>query len=211
MEVQNIRVGKRNLPSRAKDSMVPQEGALRRVSFSTEVEIHHVNRRCDLSDEEHNSTWYCKADLKCMKKIYVPTLKKIAKGIPLGDGDEEPRGLEHKTPKGHKRRHRNRFASLDAVFQEQDRQWERNYFDADYIAKIYIQSSAHCSAEARSLAREDAEYVEKNIRCPEDDGGLLQNDMAPVDLCVNLDSEETDDSISLTDHMNQPHIISVAA
>ena len=145
-----------------------------------------------------------------MKKKYMPTLKKIAKGLPLEEGDEEPRGLEHKTPKGNKRRNRNRFASLDAVFQEQDRQWERNRLDPDYIAKIYIQSTAHCSVEAHRMAQEDAEYVKENIRGPEEAEVLLQNDMESVDLCVDRSSKGTNDSISLPDQID-PHVIILAA
>eukprot|EP00934_Nitzschia_sp_Nitz4_P009105 Nitzschia sp. Nitz4//scaffold56_size114212//112689//113399//NITZ4_003976-RA/size114212-processed-gene-0.79-mRNA-1//-1//CDS//3329554784//9095//frame0 len=136
----------------------------RKVSFKAEVESFDVVRRCDMSEEEISTIWYCKLDFKEMKREYIPTLKKMAKNLPLDSSDVDPRGLEHKTPQGTKKRHRNRLTSLDAVLVEQDRQWERNRRDPDFIAEMYIQASAHCSIQATLIAQADADYVEQNVR-----------------------------------------------
>jgi hypothetical protein len=116
-----------------------------------------------MMDEDFEIIWYCKDDFRAMKKDYLPTLKKMAKGLPLAV-DEEPRGLEHKTPVGNKRRHKNRLVSIDSVLREQDRQWDRNLRDPGFISELYIQSSAHCSFEASLKAKEDEEYVNKYIK-----------------------------------------------
>lgn len=138
------------------------EGGARRVSFSNKDDLFGVLRREDMTEEDFVRIWYCKDDFKEMKRDYMPTLKKMAKDLPLGR-DEEPRGLEHKTPKGNKRRHKNRLVSVDAVLREQDRQWDRNRIDAGFISELYIQASAHCRLEASLKAKEDEEYVKRNM------------------------------------------------
>ena len=136
--------------------------ASRRVTFSNNHDIRGVIRREDMTEDDFASIWYCKEDFKAMKRDYMPTLKKMAKELPL-EFDEESRGLEHKTPKGSKRRHKNRLVSIDAVLREQDRQWERKLGDQGFIAELYIQATAHCRLEASIKAKEDEEYIRKHV------------------------------------------------
>jgi hypothetical protein len=133
-----------------------------RVAFAETNDDRGVMRRGDMIEAIFSSIWYCKDDLKAMKRDYLPTLKKMANGLPL-DRDDEPRGLEHKTPKGNKRRHTNRLISIDAVLREQDRQWERKICDQGFIAELYIQASAHCRLDASLKAKEDEEYVRQHV------------------------------------------------
>lgn len=135
----------------------------RTVAFSSDVKTYDVTRRSDLDDEDFHLIWYCKDDFKVMKREYMSIVKKMAKGLPLTE-DEEPRGLEHKTPIGNKKRHKNRLVSIDAVLREQDRQWERNRLDSEFVAELYIQASAHCRLQASIVARNDEEYVNKMVR-----------------------------------------------
>jgi hypothetical protein len=137
--------------------------ARHRVSFCKDLQTRDVERRCDISDEEFSIAWYCKGEFHAMKKLALPILKKMAKNIPL-ESDEEPRGLEQKTPNGSKKRHRNRYVSVDAVLQEQDHQWERNRQDPEFLAEMYIQSSAHCMMQAYLNAKNDEDFVNKHVR-----------------------------------------------
>jgi len=134
----------------------------RRVTFSNNHDIRCVIRREDMTEDDFASIWYCKEDFKEMKRDYMPALKKMAKELPL-EFDEESRGLEHKTPKGSKRRHKNRLVSVDVVLREQDRQWERKLGDQGFIAELYIQATAHCRLEASLKAKEDEEYVKQHV------------------------------------------------
>jgi hypothetical protein len=113
-----------------------------------------------MSPEDVASLWYCKDDFREMKRQYTFTVKKLAKNIPLEEG-EESRGLEFKTPRGCKSRQVNRYQAMDAVLDEQERQWELERRDADYIAQIYRQSTAHCQLNAYLLAKKDADFVEQ--------------------------------------------------
>mmetsp|Transcript_63007 Transcript_63007/g.95091 ORF Transcript_63007/g.95091 Transcript_63007/m.95091 type:complete len:263 (-) Transcript_63007:234-1022(-) len=135
----------------------------RRVAFSRDVQTENVILRSEISKDEFEATWYCHHEFRSMKKSMIPTIKKMAKGIPLDD-NEEPRGLEHKTPQGCKKRCDNRFISLDAVLQEQDRQWEYDRNDVAALAKVYNQASAHCLMQAFLKAKEDADYVLREVR-----------------------------------------------
>lgn len=143
-----------------------------------------------MTDEEFDEIWYNKDDFRAMKKRYIPTLKKMAKGIPLDDTDDEARGLEHKTPKGSHRRKSNRYSSLEAVLQEQDRQWERNRIDADFIAEIYVQATAHCRLQASLTAQSDAEYVAIHVSNGEaaKDQGEGQNEEPIVTIVTERES-----------------------
>lgn len=134
---------------------------IRLVSFDKEARVMgHVVTREEMSPDDIFNTWYTKDDFKEMKKQYLPIVKKLAKKLPLDEG-EEARGLEHKTPRGCKSRQNNRFQAMDAVLDEQERQWEMERKDADYIAQIYRQSSAHCQMNAYLLAQKDTEFVEQ--------------------------------------------------
>ncbi|KAL3914407.1 MAG: hypothetical protein SGILL_006114 [Bacillariaceae sp.] len=89
----------------------------------------------------------------------------MAKKLDLDEGEgEDPRGLEHKVPRGNKARMRNRYQAMDAVLDEQDRQWENERKDPEYIAQIYRQSSAHCQMNAYLIAKKDAEFVDEQVR-----------------------------------------------
>eukprot|EP00429_Kryptoperidinium_foliaceum_P035493 CAMPEP_0176166904 /NCGR_PEP_ID=MMETSP0120_2-20121206/85371_1 /TAXON_ID=160619 /ORGANISM="Kryptoperidinium foliaceum, Strain CCMP 1326" /LENGTH=155 /DNA_ID=CAMNT_0017504475 /DNA_START=200 /DNA_END=664 /DNA_ORIENTATION=- len=121
----------------------------------------------------------------------------MAKDLPL-DADEDPRGLEHKTPKGNKRRHKNRIVAIDAVLTEQDRQWERDRRDASFIADLYMQANAHCRLQASLIAQSDEEYVVKHVRngslgsyaCEDETEGTIEEEP------VRDASSSMDDSLS---------------
>lgn len=138
---------------------------VRLVSFPKELSqvVGEVNTRSEMSSEDIANTWYSKDEFKTMKTQYIPIVKKIAKKLELAEG-EDPRGLEHKTPRGNKARQINRFQAMDAVLDEQERQWENERKDPEYIAQIYRQSSAHCQMNAYLLAKKDAEFVAKEVR-----------------------------------------------
>lgn len=116
------------------------------------------------------------------KNTILPIVRKLAKHLPL-DKDDEPRGLEHKTPRGSKEREENRYNAMDAVLDEQERQWESNSrVDTEYLAQIYRQNSAHCQMKAYLIAKKDAEWVQENVvmaaaaAVDSDTGAVLKSD-----------------------------------
>lgn len=197
-------------------------GGGRTVAFSNEVKTYDVSRRSDLDDEDFQILWYCKDDFKFMKREYTSIVKKMAKGLPLTE-DEEPRGLEHKTPIGNKKRHKNRLVSIDAVLREQDRQWERNRLDSEFVAELYIQASAHCRLQASIVAKNDEEYVNKVVRqlssISEVDDDEDETHEEPVSDSESFSEEkvtishgqETQGTTYQVDRIKTHHILSAAA
>lgn len=135
----------------------------RLVSFSKIVKTREIERRIDLSADEIAAIWYNGNDFHAMKQTYYPTIKKMARGLPLDD-DEEPRGLEIKTPHGNKQRQLNKFLAIDVVLEEQNKQWDDNRFDFEYLGQIYRQSSAHCQMAAYLVGKADEKFVKDYVR-----------------------------------------------
>jgi hypothetical protein len=138
--------------------------ARRIVSFAPQVETYLVVECLrDLPEGEIAATWYKRDEYYAIKKSWTPTVKKMYKGLPL-DTDEESRGLEYRTPAGAQRRQKNKLHSIDAVLDEQERQWEENRRNPTYIAEIYSQATAHCLMAAYLAAKADSEFVQKQIQ-----------------------------------------------
>mmetsp|Transcript_19542 Transcript_19542/g.47177 ORF Transcript_19542/g.47177 Transcript_19542/m.47177 type:complete len:389 (+) Transcript_19542:396-1562(+) len=144
----------------------------RTAQFATSQElleqvVGEVPNRKELTPEDYEAMWYSKDEFRRMKKEdIIPTVKKMAKRIPLDFENlgEEPRGLEHKTPRGSRDRENNRDDAMDAVLDEQERQWNVNAVpNVDNIAKKYRQHSAHCQMNAYLLAQKDAEWVQEHV------------------------------------------------
>ena len=151
-----------NVP-KLKSEKQTQQRRRRKVTFCPQIQYEQIILRSEIPQEEFEAAWYCHQEFRAMKKAMVPIVKKMAKGLPLDD-DEESRGLEHKTPQGSKKRCANRDIALDAVLQEQDRQWEYDRSDAIALSKVYNQSSAHCLMQAYLIAKGDEEYVLNEVR-----------------------------------------------
>jgi hypothetical protein len=147
----------------------PSSPARRTVRFAqidSEMEavtIRPIPSLSDMSKQEIRDMWYNDCEFQMIKLRIVHVLKKMIKGTYNHDIDSlesEARGLENKTPKGSYARKKNRFASMFAVLDEQDRQREQGQtVDSEYIAKLYRQSSAHCQMMAIQIAANDAKLV----------------------------------------------------
>mmetsp|Transcript_8338 Transcript_8338/g.20510 ORF Transcript_8338/g.20510 Transcript_8338/m.20510 type:complete len:228 (-) Transcript_8338:97-780(-) len=127
------------------------------------VFVRIIANREEYSNEEIRSMWYNECEFQIMKLSIVHTLKKVIAGTythKIHALESEVRGLENKTPAGSAARKKNRFASLFAVLDEQNRQRESGRTtDTEYIAELYRQSTAHCQAEAVKAAARDFECV----------------------------------------------------
>lgn len=143
--------------------------ARRTVSFAQiDNEMETVNIRpipplSDMSKQEIRDMWYNECEFQMIKLGIIHVINKVIKGTYNHDIDSlesETRGLENKTPKGSFARKKNRFDSMFAVLDEQDRQRELGQrVDSEYMAKLYRQSSLHCQMIAVQIAANDAELV----------------------------------------------------
>lgn len=140
--------------------------ARRTVSFSAIDTVHFVLPRSDYSNQEKRDAWYNKQDFLAIKKAN----KEIARKMTVGacTPEIETRGLEYKTAKGMEERQVNRDAALFAVLDEEFLQ-EEIYgcvLDAERVAKLCRQASAHCQLKAIRTAAMDALAVHGHLELP---------------------------------------------
>lgn len=100
------------------------------------------------------------------------------------------RGLEHKLQSGFKQRSANKYNALNAVLEEQDRQYARGRVDDENIAQKYHRAAMNARELAFYLGLKDAE---KRDGPPKRDVYVDNDDMSSVsDLDSTQGSENTD-------------------
>jgi hypothetical protein len=130
----------------------------RSITFSHFATIHNVLHINDYSGEEIECTRYYADELKEIKKTDVLNTLSMMKGG-LHIREENPwyccRGLEPFTREGSARRKANRENAWNAVFWEQDLQWENGIYDPEAISNAYSEFSHDCQDAAVMKATED--------------------------------------------------------
>jgi hypothetical protein len=119
-----------------------------------EDNVFEIDRNDDVSHEE---IWYSKEEydiIKARNKLLV----KMKKNGKFEESEEHSfRGLEHKLKEGSERRRSFKFDALNAVLEEQDRQYAKGLRDAENIAQRYQESVSAAQETAISTAQRDAE------------------------------------------------------
>eukprot|EP00540_Astrosyne_radiata_P018581 CAMPEP_0116860966 /NCGR_PEP_ID=MMETSP0418-20121206/22745_1 /TAXON_ID=1158023 /ORGANISM="Astrosyne radiata, Strain 13vi08-1A" /LENGTH=168 /DNA_ID=CAMNT_0004495505 /DNA_START=56 /DNA_END=562 /DNA_ORIENTATION=+ len=114
------------------------------------MHVHFVLHANDYSDEEYN--------FKQMRKQFVETVTKVADGSYEGDNEDQcARGLEYRSREGALKRKENKLQGLQAVLEEQDRQYAESIEDDEALRYVYVANTRHCADEARRLGMHDAE------------------------------------------------------
>uniref|UniRef100_A0A7R9WVQ1 Uncharacterized protein n=1 Tax=Craspedostauros australis TaxID=1486917 RepID=A0A7R9WVQ1_9STRA len=181
--IETAEISKTSLSKPATSASTISRSCKRSVRFpcnvSDMVTCQYIPTLDEISDAEIDATWYTNKEYRQIRKDMKAVLKKFIKSAPLSPDKEDARGLEFKTPTGTKQRQKNRFLSIDMVLDEQERHFEEQIgahhsntsrdSQAMYIAQIYTQSTIHCSRTAAMIGKEDAAYVQENVRESADD------------------------------------------
>jgi hypothetical protein len=107
------------------------------VSFNERVRSRpflHIN---DYSDEELHATWLNADDMQSIRREIRCTVEMMRWGDTFDENEYSRSGLEHRTSDGSRIRRENQSAAVNAVLDEQDRQFEGNYLDEQELADIY--------------------------------------------------------------------------
>jgi hypothetical protein len=131
-----------------------------RVSFNGGVlqqPYIHVN---DILDDDVNKAWYSRKELSETKSECRHTINRMI----AGECHEEDtlycsRGLERRTPASEKRHQQIKFDALDAVLDEQDRQWRDGVSDTESLARAYSACTSHSAKIAHAMAASDERAV----------------------------------------------------
>lgn len=151
-----------------------------RVSFHTSHQVFEFDK---LETESHPECWYSREEYE-MIKARNSLIVKMFKVGKFSEGDEHSfRGLEHKLKEGFKKRRENKFNGLNAVLDEQDRQFNHGILNPDGISEVYRRVTMNSRETAFVIALRDAEGS-YSYRSPEQVGYIS-------DLSINCEDDTT--------------------
>mmetsp|Transcript_111045 Transcript_111045/g.155896 ORF Transcript_111045/g.155896 Transcript_111045/m.155896 type:complete len:203 (-) Transcript_111045:28-636(-) len=130
------------------------------VSFATNVATYDIIHLAEFSDEERESSWYNRNELRAIKDdakrmANLSVMTDDATTDNINNADLCLRGLEAKTPSGSRKKRQNRIEARAAVFMEQEVQDDNGFSDPDELADVYFEYTESCQAEAQMIAIRD--------------------------------------------------------
>lgn len=138
-----------------KDSKIESDPASRtKVGF---VESHITVSFEKVEEETKHEIWYTAEEYDIIKARNSLIVKMMKTGNFEESQEHSFRGLEHKLKAGYKQRRANKFNALNAVLEEQDRQYARGIVDADKIGSIYRQVAQNARESAFFMGLKDSE------------------------------------------------------
>jgi hypothetical protein len=154
-----------------KPSCLAKEGVRRRHSLTFgDDKVYEIDRT---DDESQGEIWYSREEYEIIK-ARNRVLVKMKKSGKFEESDEHSfRGLEHKLKESSEKRRTHKFDALNAVLEEQDRQYNRGLLNSEDIARRYRERSSEAQEIAITIALKDAE--------------------AAFDREITVDSEDYDD------------------
>ena len=154
----------------------------RSVDFTGESTVIEVEKPDEIEREQ---IWYSRDEYDIIKARNSLIVKMTKKGNFVENEEHSFRGLEHKLKEGFKQRRDNKFAALNSVLEEQDRQYARGFKDYENIAHKYEQAVIDAKQLAFFLGIKDHEqsyaYQPPNLKNPvvlDDDDCSVVSDLA---------------------------------
>ena len=110
-----------------------------------------------VEDEDIGSVWYSREEYDIIKARNSLIVKMIKLGQ-FEEGEEHSsRGLEHKLRDGFKQRRTNKFNALNAVLEEQDRQYHKGTNEPERIREAYVEVAGNAKETAFIHGLKDSE------------------------------------------------------
>lgn len=147
-------------------NLPPRKITLRFDEFDEMQTILHIN---DYTGHEINKAWYKREDYDKMVLLARKTAEKVEeRRKELGKIDKtkkpiESRGLEAWTQMGATKVRMLKESAVEAVWNEQSRQWDVGIYDPDRIRSVYVAISKGSQMSAQDRAFSD-ELISKRIR-----------------------------------------------
>jgi hypothetical protein len=157
------------------------------VDFKSGHEVLEIDKPEEDMKEE---IWYSRDEYDIIKARNSLIVKMMKTGSFIESEEHSFRGLEHKLRDGFKQRRSNKFAALNAVLEEQDRQFNRNLSNPEVIAEAYRSISSNAKETAFAIGQSD---TEKSLSYEATNGDI-------TGATINVDPSENDaDEEDLTD------------
>lgn len=131
------------------------------VRFAMAIKVHHVIGIDSFSDKEYNKCWYSSEERDKMSIKREKIVVRMDAGKPP-KRTQPYRGLECQSQDGYKAFSNQVSCIINAVMNEQDRQWEEDAFDELRISELSRTVSATSVARAFQTGledEEDAQYI----------------------------------------------------
>lgn len=143
-------------PDRALSNELPKQVKDVKVAFVPTVSVHRIMRVDDYTEEEIKNCYYHKEEFQAVKDELRETVRLIQSGELKTDTKKfARRGTEFRLPDGARQRRRNKELAWEAVFSEQDAQWNDGEFDPEILAEIYESASKQSQIAAHIIALND--------------------------------------------------------
>ena len=166
------------------DAIAPRRALSRScsVDFVGESRVIEVEKP---GEGEREHIWYTRDEYEIIKARNSLIVKMMQKGSFVENDEHSFRGLEHKLKSGFKQRRDNKFAALNSVLEEQDRQYAIGHRDYGNIAQKYEQAVMNAKECAFFLGIKDHEqsyayqpsFPENPVVIDDDDCGQLIKDL----------------------------------
>jgi len=161
----------------------------RRIRFAPEVDVFDIPSRDELTDDEYYLSFYSKEEIACMNQAQNETADRMESGKKAKKSSPY-RGLEAWTKEGQQIMSQRILACIDAVLNEQDRQWACGRDSMRRIAKVYKSLSKTSKLIARELAKKDEKEACKVYEqsCEEDNPVQEDDDLWEEPLRMAIES-----------------------
>jgi hypothetical protein len=144
-------------------------------------------------EEQKTDIWYTRDEYDIIKARNSLIVKMMKTGNFEESDEHSFRGLEHKLKDGNKQRRNHKFDALNAVLEEQDKQYAREgrIIDLENIAKKYERATSHAREIALVFGEKDAE--EAGFRKEEDESEIIV-DKDDISVVSDIDSVFTENT-----------------
>jgi hypothetical protein len=128
----------------------------RRVTFDPLAKVERVLHIDEYTDDETEDTWISPKEFENIRDEIQKLVAIVNNGGQLEENDDTTmRGLEYRTISGGRLRYKNKRQARSAVLDEQDRQWETEADDPEYLSMLYYGMSYKIAIEAKERGQKD--------------------------------------------------------
>ena len=144
-------------------------------------EVEFIESHKEYSSKERGNCWYSAKDKERMMSRHERVVARMEKKKPPKNDDQSYRGLESWTTEGAQHLDEVIALSVNAVMDEQDRQWKVNVDDFDLIAAKSIEVTNDSGRRARIVGMEDQKEAFAVRRLP-----WLESSSDDASCCSNV-------------------------
>lgn len=139
------------------------------VQFVERADVQLIPRLDTYTEDEMKDIWYSPEEYARIEKGVVEESARMHRGEVLKDKKYCSRGIDKYLPLNYLASKGNSRKAFELVFQEQDRQYQKQVCDDEAIARVYRNVSSSCAMWANVIGLRDQKEAESYIDDDDDD------------------------------------------